>query len=148
MAVCSISFLTRAGMCAPGRGTSTRLSRYVCANVVHRPHACAGMCAQGRTAYTRLSRYVCANVVHRLHASAGMCAQGTFDGDVAVLRRCGVTLQGIATRLNRTAYMYAPMPRWKNTSKNNSLQRYTGILPRYANLCIFALICICLLYRF
>ena len=29
MAVCSISFLTRAGMCAPGRGTSTRLCRYL-----------------------------------------------------------------------------------------------------------------------
>ena len=37
MAVCSISFLTRAGMCAPGRGTSTRLSRYVCAAVTTEP---------------------------------------------------------------------------------------------------------------
>ena len=74
MAVCSISFLTRAGMCAPGRGTSTRLCRYVRAvpRSIHTPvPVCVRKCC---TPSTRLCRYVRTRP-HSIHTPVPVCVR-------------------------------------------------------------------------
>ena len=100
MAVCFISFLTRAGMCAPGRGTSsTRLCRYVRAvpRSIHTPvPVCVRKCC---TPSTRLCRYGRARP-HSIHTLVPVC-----------VRKCGTP----STRLcryvrTRPRNIHTPVP--------------------------------------